>query len=64
MNILCGSVLIALSLTILAFAQCNGYVPVSRPTYRVYRDERPAYFWNLIAAYALVGTIGIHILIN
>lgn len=62
MQILMGAALIALSLTMLAFAQTSGFVPVRRPIYRVYRADRPSYFWTLIAGYAMIGAIGIRIL--
>jgi hypothetical protein len=48
----------------LAFSARAGYVPVSRPTHRVYRNQRPAYFWTLIACWALIGIIGLRILIH
>ena len=64
LNTILGSGLVALGATMLAFAQRRGYLPVSRPTHRVYRQQRPRYFWALIAGYALVGAIGIHILSN
>ena len=57
-----GSAFVALSLTIIAFSQVAGYVPVSFPIYRVYRHERPAYFWTLMACYVLIGTSGVYVL--
>jgi hypothetical protein len=62
MNTIMGSALIALSLTMLAFSEVTGYLPVGRPTRRVYRDQRPIYFWTLICCYGLIGIIGMRIL--
>lgn len=64
MTTVMASALAALSLTMILFAQCAGYVPVSRPTYRVHRASRPAYFWTLIACYVLVFAMGIFVLIR
>ena len=63
MTTIMGSLLVAMSLTMIGFSFHAGYVPVSFPTYRVYRHRR-VYFWTLIACYTLVCAMGCFILAN
>jgi len=61
MNIMMGGVLFLFSTAMIVFSFRSGYVPVSRPIYRVHRDDRPAYFWTLISGYVFVGVAGLYI---